>query len=91
MNKYGIENFVVKELIECPNEELSSYEIMYIDKLGTYHNRYNATKGGDGSILFDYDKIIETYKLGGTMTDCAAKIHCSVDTVKKYLLLIIFQ
>lgn len=85
MNKYGIENFVVKELIECPNEELSSYEIMYIDKLGTYHNGYNATKGGDESILFDYDKIIETYKLGGTMTDCAAKIHCSVDTVKKVL------
>ena len=85
MNKYGIENFVVEELIECPNEELSSYEIMYIDKLGTYHNGYNATKGGDGSILFDYDKIIETYKLGGTMTDCAAKIHCSVDTVKKVL------
>ena len=85
MNKYGIENFVVKELIECPNEELSSYEIMYIDKLGTYHNGYNATKGGDGSILFDYNKIIETYKLGGTMTDCAAKIHCSVDIVKKVL------
>lgn len=85
MNKYGIENFVVKELIECPNEELSSYEIMYIDKLGTYHNGYNATKGGDGSILFDYDKIIETYKLGGTITNCAAKIHCSVDTVKKVL------
>lgn len=85
VNKYGIENFVVKELIECPNEELSSYEIMYIDKLGTYHNGYNATKGEDGSILFDYDKIIETYKLGGTMTDCAAKIHCSVDTVKKVL------
>ena len=83
MNKYGIENFVVKELIEYPNEKLSSYEIMYINKLGTYNNGYNATKCGDGSILFDYDKIIETYKLGGTMTDCAVKIHCSVDTVKK--------
>ena len=85
MNKYGIENFVVEELIECPNDELSSYEMMYIDKLGTYRYGYNATKGGDGSILFDYDKIIETYALGGTMTTCAAKIHCSVDTVKKVL------
>ena len=85
MNKYGIENFVVEELIECPNDELNSYEIMYIDKLGTYHNGYNATKRGDVSILFDYDKIIETYKLGGTMIDCAAKMHCSVDTVKKVL------
>lgn len=86
MNKYGIENFVVKELIECPNDELDSYEKMYIEKLQTYgHNGYNATKGGDGSILFDYDKIIEAYALGGTMTECAAKMHCSVDTVKKVL------
>ena len=86
MNKYGIENFVVKELIECPNDELDSYEKMYIEKLQTYgRNGYNATKGGDGSILFDYDKIIKTYALGGTMTECAAKMHCSVDTVKKVL------
>ena len=86
MNKYGIENFVVDELIECPNDELDSYEKMYIEKLQTYgHNGYNATKGGDGSILFDYDKIIETYALGGTMTECAAKMHCSVDTVNKVL------
>ena len=86
MNKYGIENFVVEELIECPNDELDSYEKMYIEKLQTYgHNGYNATKGGEGSILFDYDKIIETYALGGTMTECAAKMHCSVDTVKKVL------
>lgn len=88
MNKYGIENFVVEELMECPNDELDSYEKMYIEKLQTYgHNGYNATKGGggDGTILFDYDKIIETYALGGTMTECAAKMHCSVDTVKKVL------
>lgn len=66
MNKYGIENFVVEELIECPNDELDSYEKMYIEKLQTYeHNGYNVTKGGEGSILFDYDKIIETYALGG--------------------------
>ena len=86
MNKYGIENFVVEELIECPNDELDSYEKMFIENLQTYgHNGYNATKGGDGTILFDYDKIVETYALGGTMTECAAKMHCSVDTVKKVL------
>lgn len=86
MNKYGTENFVVEELIECPNDELDSYEKMFIENLQTYgHNGYNATKGGDGTILFDYDKIVETYALGGTMTECAAKMHCSVDTVKKVL------
>ena len=85
MNKYGVENFVVEELLECSNEELNSYEIMYIDKLETFHNGYNATKGGEGTILFDYDKIIETYKQGGTIKDCAAKMQCSTDTVKKVL------
>lgn len=59
----------VEELIECPNDELDSYEKMYIEKLQTSR---------DGSILFDYDKIIETYAL-------AAKMHCSVYTVKKVL------
>ena len=85
INKYGAENFKIEELIECPNEQLSQYEIMYIEKLSTYHYGYNATKGGDGSILFDYNKIIETYKQGGTITACAAKIGCCVDTVRKVL------
>ena len=85
MNKYGIENFVIEELAECPNEELDSYEIMYIDKLGTYHNGYNATRGGDGTVLFDYSKIVEIYESGGTITECASKVQCSIDTVKKVL------
>ena len=87
MNKYGIENFKIEELeyVEDDNK-LSEKEIYWIKELQTYGSKgYNATKGGDGSILFDYDKIIETYALGGTMTECAAKIHCSVDTVKKVL------
>lgn len=33
MNKYGIENFIVEELCECDNEELSSYEIQYIENI----------------------------------------------------------
>ena len=87
MNKYGVENFIVEELEVVEDENLlSEREIFWIKELQTYGSKgYNATKGGDGSILFDYDKIIETYALGGTMTECAAKIHCSVDTVKKVL------
>lgn len=51
MNKYGIQNFIVEQIYECDNEELSSYEIQFIDKLDTYSNGYNATKGGDGTVL----------------------------------------
>lgn len=43
MNKYGIQNFIVEQIYECDNEELSSYEIQFIDKLDTYSNGYNAT------------------------------------------------
>ena len=87
MNKYGIENFKVECLEEVDDSTvLSDREIYWINELQTYGSKgYNATKGGDGKILFDYDKIIETYALGGTMTECAAKMHCSVDTVKKVL------
>ena len=87
MNKYGVENFIVEELEVVEDDNLlSEREIYWINELQTYGSKgYNATKGGDGSILFDYDKIIETYALGGTMTECAAKIHCCVDTVKKVL------
>ena len=64
MGKYGIQNFIVEQLLECPDDELSAYEIQYIEKYETYDsNGYNATKGGDGSILYDYKEIIKLYDL----------------------------
>ena len=85
MCKYGVDNFYVEELLQCDDVELDTYEIAYINKLNTYSNGYNATKGGDGKILFDYNEILECYKQGGTITETARKIKCSVDTVKKVL------
>ena len=86
MNKYGIENFVVEELIECPNDELDSYEKMYIEKLQTYgHNGYNATKGGDGKCLFDHNEIIELYNLGYTVIQISHKLNCDRCTAAKIL------
>ena len=85
MNKYGIENFIVEELCECSNEELSSYEIQYIEKYNTYSDGYNATKGGDGSILFDYKLILKLYQDGSSMRDVASRVGCSVDTVSKVI------
>jgi hypothetical protein len=86
MNKYGIENFVVKELIECEIDELSSYEIMFIEKLQTYGKKgYNATKGGDGSILFDYNEIVNLYKQGKSMIEVASITHCCTKTVSKVI------
>lgn len=85
MNKYGIENFIVEELCECDNEELSSYEIQYIEKYNTYSKGYNATKGGDGSILFDYNLILKLYQEGLSMIEVASKVGCCTDTVSKVI------
>lgn len=85
MNKYGVEHFIVEQLIECDELELNSYEIFFIDKLDTYHSGYNATKGGDGSILFDYKQIVELYNSGLNMKEVAAQVSCCVDTVRKVL------
>lgn len=83
MNKYGIENFVVEKLVQCEPDELDSYEKLFIEKLNTYKNGYNATKGGDGSILFDYKQITELYKEGKSMVEIASIIHCCTETVSK--------
>lgn len=85
MNKYGTENFIVEQLVQCEPDELNAYEILFIEKLNTYKEGYNATKGGDGKILFDYKEIVSIYKKGKTMREVAAIVQCSVDTVSKVI------
>lgn len=85
MNKYGIENFIVEQLIECDELELNSYECLFIEQLNTYNNGYNATKGGDGSILFDYKEIVRLYQEGLDIKEVASKIQCCKDTVSNVL------
>lgn len=68
MNKYGIENFMIELLEEVSDESiLSEREIYWIQELKTYGcTGYNATKGGDGKIVYDYHEIIELANLGYT-------------------------
>lgn len=45
--KYGLDSFETKILIECPDEELDYYEKQYIEELNTiYPSGYNANEGG---------------------------------------------
>ncbi|MBP5694339.1 MAG: hypothetical protein J6X03_02645 [Bacilli bacterium] len=46
---------------------------------------YNATKGGDGKILYDYNQIIELYKLGYNQHQISLQIGCCVKTIRKIL------
>lgn len=83
MNKYGIEHFSIEELEECSSEEAPAREAYWIDKLNTYHYGYNATRGGDGSLLLDYDRIFSVYQDILEIKKTAEICCCSPDTVSK--------
>ena len=86
INKYGEDNFQFTVLEEVTSEEASNREKYWVKKLGTYGSvGYNATKGGDGSIYLDYQKIIEDYRLIGEQREVARINNCHEDSVKLIL------
>lgn len=87
MDKYGIENFIVEELEYVEDDSLlQDKEIYWIKELNTYgSNGYNASKGGDGKLLYDHNEIIELAKLGYSEPQIAEKIQCCKDIVYKIL------
>jgi len=85
MNKYGLKSFVVETLCQCDIDELDSYEQLFIEKLDTYYKGYNATKGGDGKLLFNYQEIVSLYLEGRSILETAQLTQCCVDTVRKVL------
>lgn len=85
MNKYGIEHFQVRLLEECDLSILEEREKYWIDMLNTFHNGYNATYGGDGKQLYDYELFIQDFNKGMSIKDIAIKFHCDIDTVSKVI------
>lgn len=87
MNKYGIENFIVEELEQVGDENiLSEREQFWIKELETYGvHGYNATKGGDGAILYDYNEIVDLYNLGYSTTEISEKLKCDIHTISNVL------
>ena len=83
--KYGMENFIIEKLEEVEDESnLSEREIYWIKELGTYgSNGYNASKGGDGKILYDYKEIINLISLGYSKKQISEKVGCCIDIVSK--------
>ena len=83
IRKYGIENFEVSKLEQTdkPNER----EIYWIEKLGTFHDGYNATHGGDGKSYLDHQLIIDTYQKVQSCTDVAKILGCNEDSVSNVL------
>ena len=60
MKKYGVEHFHIELIEETNNPE--EREIYWIEQKDSYHNGYNATRGGDGKHYLDYDLILQTWQ-----------------------------
>lgn len=88
IRKYGSDGFTVETLEKVDLEHLSEREVYWIEYFHTYTEGYNATVGGDGKILYDYDLIAQLLKEGRKYREIADMVGCCSDTVsfvaKKY-------
>lgn len=82
MNKYGIEHFHIELIEECDWEESDEKEKYWIQCYNSYKNGYNATLGGDGKILYDYEEIEYLLKNNYLVNEICEKIGCSYSTVR---------
>lgn len=86
LNKYGIDNFSIETVEECPDPQLlSEREIFWISYYHSFHYGYNATKGGDGSPYLDEEKIIACYNKQKNLKKTSEILHVSTDGVKAVL------
>ena len=81
-NKYGIDNFKVELVEEVDIKDLSEREIYWIGYYHTYTEGYNATLGGDGKILYDYDLIAELIRNQYSTQEIIQEVGCCADTVR---------
>lgn len=82
-NKYGISNFIVEKLEEVKNDEEACIREQYwIKKLGTFHNGYNVTYGGDGKRLYDYEQLAKSYQKHQSVKKVAEIFHCDEKPIR---------
>lgn len=84
-DKYGLDNFYISLLEECPDEISSDREQFWIKKLDTYYNGYNATFGGDGTIRINRQEVIDTFLQCNSLVETGKICSCRPDTVRAIL------
>lgn len=86
MNKYGIENFDIKEVEKCDDRSVNEREKYWIEYYGSFKNGYNATLGGDGKAYIDRELVIKTYNEIQNQKKVAELLNISVDSVHDILI-----
>lgn len=85
MNKYGCEKFHIELIEECPLEKLSEREIYWISFYDSYKSGYNATIGGDGKQLYNYNDIVKGFLSGKLISELTQEFECCSDTIRNVL------
>lgn len=90
INKYGQENFVLELIEQVEDELLNEREKYWIKEYNSYigfnnSNGYNATLGGDGTIKYNYKKIVDDYNNTKSKVQTAKNMDCSLHTVTNAL------
>ena len=65
---------------------MSDKEKYWIEKLDTFHNGYNATIGGDGKRLLDYELVVATYNKLLNINETSKVLNIDKQTVSKILI-----
>lgn len=88
-NKYGIENFIIEQIEQCDSNIINEREQYWIKFYNTYQDGYNATLGGDGSLLTyeenELETIIARYKNGERLDVLCKEFHHDYNTIKQAL------
>lgn len=83
--KYGYNNFIIEEVEQCKDDEVNEKEQYWIKYHDSYHNGYNATLGGEGSITIDRQLVVNTYKKLQTCKAVAEELKINSGTVSDIL------
>ena len=86
MRLHGVENFSISEVEQVKDfHNLSEREKYWIAKYDSYSLGYNATRGGDGSLLYDYDYIWDLWESGLKIKEISAIVGCNDYVVRTVL------
>lgn len=86
IKKYGLNNFSISIVEEVKDVNILSQRQKYwIKYFNTYQKGYNATLGGDGSLIYNYDEIWLLWKKGLSIKEISKKIKCNDFVVRTVL------
>ena len=87
IQKYGEEHFRIRAIEECDAKLLNEKEKFYIKKHNSFHNGYNSTLGGEGTLKYELDEneVIELYADMG-IEKIAHKYGCHTKVIRSILI-----